>query len=508
MNNPGKAALCLLLSLALSACSFAPKYERPEQDIPAQWKQVNTYTPPLESTWWERFNDPALTALVTAALQHNMELAQSLANVESAAANLGMANSALIPTLTGSALNSQAASSERTPGAKRTGLDPIDRGEYTNQLQLSVSWELDLWGKYRNAHTMLTDMLLNTAIGYQASRLEVAGRTAQAYFSLRALDMQLDIARRTLKTREDGLKIYQSRYKVGEITELDFMRVQAEVESARQQVHSTLVAVEQAEAGLAVLTGRSPRDILEGTIQRGAGLAALPAAPVLPAGVPSDMLRRRPDIQAAEYLILAYNANIGVARAEFFPSISLTGALGTASSALASLFTGPAALWSKSVSASLPIFDGGYNWNNLKSAEAQKKAAVAAYQLTVQKAFKDIRSALAAQREADAIVASNEKQVTSLRRAAQVAHLQYDNGYTDYLSVLDAERQLFSAELGLATALSSRLNGIVDVCMALGGGWEAQDFSAGFPVVNEKKLVNDVEKAAATPAPDTQKTSK
>ncbi|MDD6180704.1 MAG: efflux transporter outer membrane subunit [Desulfovibrionaceae bacterium] len=495
MNNLGRASLCLLLALSLGACSLAPRYERPQQDLPPQWKQVQAAPAPLESTWWERFNDPVLTMLVQDALKHNMELETSLANVEAAAAKLGMANAALLPSLSGTALNQQAASSERTPGAVRTGLDPIDRGHYTNQGQLTASWELDLWGKRRNQSTMLTDMLISSAIGHQASRLELAGQTAQAYFSLRALDMQLDTARRTLKTREDGLKIYESRYRAGEMTQLDLMRVRAEVESARQQMHTTLVAVEQAEAALAVLVGRSPREIMESSIVRGKGLAALPAVPVLPAGLPSDLLRRRPDIQAAEYLIMAYNANIGVARAEFFPTISLTGMLGTASSALASLFTGPAAMWSKGVSASLPIFDGGYNWNNLKSAEAQKKAAVAAYRLTVQKAFRDIRSALAAQREADAIVASNERQVASLRRAAEVARLQYSNGYTDYLSVLDAERQLFSAELSLATAMSSRLSGIVDVCMALGGGWESREFSAGFPLVNQEKLLRDVETA-------------
>ena len=207
---------------------------------------------------------------------------------------------------------------------------------------------------------MLSDILINSAIGYQSSRLAVAAQTAQSYFSLRALDMQLDTAKRTLKSREDGLKIYKSRYDAGEMTELDFMRVRAEVETARQQVHSSLVAVEQAEAALAVLLGRSPRQIIEGTQQRGAAIASLPVPPVLPEGLPSQILERRPDVQAAEYLIMAYNANIGVARAAFFPQHfahqhaghSLCGALLRCS-------LGPAALWSTGAAATLPIFDGG-----------------------------------------------------------------------------------------------------------------------------------------------------
>lgn len=205
---------------------------------------------------------------------------------------------------------------------------------------------------------------------------------------------------------------------------------------------------------------------------RGQAVGMLPAPPVLPEGLPSELLERRPDVRAAEYMIMAYNANIGVARAQFFPSISLTGMLGTVSAAVGNLFTGPAGVWSYGASGTLPVLDFGRNWYNLKDAEAQKKAAIAVYRKTVQTAFKDIRVSLTAQREADAIVRSMQIQVESLRRAVDIARLQYDNGYTDYLTVLDAERQLFSAELQLATALRDRLDAVVSVCMALGGGWQ------------------------------------
>jgi multidrug efflux system outer membrane protein len=246
-------------------------------------------------------------------------------------------------------------------------------------------------------------------------------------------------------------------------------------------VHSSTVAVDQMESALAVLLGRSPRDIIEGNVERGEkSIARLPSPPVVPADLPSELLERRPDVRAAEFAVIASNANIGVARAQFFPSISLTSMLGTLSSAVANLFTGPAGAWSYGASGTLPILDFGNNWYNLRDAEARKKASIAVYRKTVQSAFSDVRTSLTAQGEADAILSSVRIQVESLRRAVDIARLQYDNGYSDYLTVLDAERQLFAVEMDLATALRDRLNAVVNVCMALGGGWqeEAQGVTA------------------------------
>ena len=367
----------------------------------------------------------------------------------------------------------------------------MSRSTTAYQGALSASWELDFWGKIRNQYTMLSDILMNTVIGHEALRLSVAGQTAQGYFALLAQDMQLDTARRTLKSREQSFQIYTARYKQGDITELDWQRARAEVETARAQVHTSTVDVDKAEAGLAVLLGRSPRDIMDRAMKRGQGIHMLPAPPVLPAGLPSDLLERRPDVRAAEFSIMAYNANIGVARAQFFPSISLTGMLGSLSASMGNLFTGPAGTWSYGASGTVPLLDFGSNWYNLKDAEAQKKAAIAVYRKTVQTAFEDIRTALTSQREADHIVRSMQVQVESLRRAAQIAGLQYDNGYTDYLTVLDAERQLFAAELRLATALRDRLDSVVSVCMALGGGWQDPGTSPSFPVVNTEKLLQE-----------------
>lgn len=485
MKLYSRLCFTVLLASLLLGCSFAPRYERPEFDMPKQWRKVDLGQSPLNTDWWTRFQDPVLTALIEEALKKNRDLASSMANIRSAAAKAGVSASALFPQLSGSAQATGELASNRRAN---TNFDtPTLSQDYTNyQAAFSASWELDFWGKIRNQYTMLTDILMNTVISHEALRLSVASQTAQTYFALLASDMQLETARRTLRTRQAALRIYTSRYEQGDITELDWQRARAAVETARAQVHQSTIAVDNAEGALAVLTGRSPREIIENAMLRGKSIRHLPAPPVLPADLPSELLMRRPDIRAAEFMIMAYNANIGVARAQFFPSISLTGTLGSVSSSVNHLFSGPAGMWSYGITGTVPILDWGRNWYNLKDAEAQKDASIAVYQKTVQKAFQDIRSSLTAQREAAHVVKSMQSQVNSLRRAVDIAQLQYHNGYTDYLTVLDAERELFSAELNLASALQSRLNAVVSVCQSLGGGWSDKTEKPPFPIDPDK----------------------
>ncbi|MBQ9406067.1 MAG: efflux transporter outer membrane subunit [Desulfovibrio sp.] len=482
----------LLCTALLSSCSFAPRYERPEVDLPKQWRAVDMGATPLNTDWWVRFNDPVLTAMVEEALKNNLDLAQSMGKIESAAAQAGVGSAALAPLISGNASAKSESASERAPNLTAPyDVSGLARAPSVYQGTLNAAWELDFWGRLRNQYTMLSDILMNTVISHEALRLSIAGQTAQTYFSLLALDMQFDTAKRTLKSREEAFRIYTARYKQGDITELDWQRAKAEVETARAQVHTSAISVDRAEAALAVLLGRPPRDIIERHMARGKGIASLPAPPVLPAGLPSELLLRRPDIRAAEYSIMATNANIGVARAQFFPTISLTGALGTLATGVGSLFSSASGTWSYGVTGSVPILDFGRNWYNLKDAEAQKKIAIAVYRKTVQAAFEDIRTALTAQREADNVLRSMRVQVASLRRSTDIARLQYDNGYTDYLTVLDSERQLFSAELQLATALQNRLNSVVSVCMALGGGWRDVGASPTIPIIDKEKLLHE-----------------
>ncbi|MDR2696256.1 MAG: TolC family protein, partial [Deltaproteobacteria bacterium] len=340
---------------------------------------------------------------------------------------------------------------------------------------LAAAWELDFWGKHRNAHTALSDILLGTQAAYTGLRLTTSGAAARSYFALLALDLQKEVAERTVKTREDALKIYTDRFKAGDITELDWLRAKAEVDVARVSLHETLAAREAAEASLLTLVGRPPRDIMLQRPERGKAIHLVPAAPILPAGLPSQLLERRPDIRAAEYALMAGNANIGVARADFFPSISLTGSFGTQSVHLRNLFSAPAGAWSYGIQGAMPILDFGRTWWKVKDAEAKRHLALAVYNKTVQGAFSDIRTALVQQQESAEIVKSYTAQVASLLKAAELARVRYDNGYSSYLEVLDAERQLFGAEMQAATALARRLHAIVDVCMALGGGWDEGD---------------------------------
>ena len=464
--------VCLIAALCLPACSLAPKYERPDMPLPAEWNLPEQAQNPLAEQWWTRFNDPALNALVEEALQKNQDLEQALASVNSARAQLGIATSFLLPSVGaygGWEMNSL---SLKGPSPVPPSLD---RTQPAYSGGLSAAWELDFWGKYRNAYTALSDILLGTQAAYVGLRLTISGATARGYFTLLALDLQKAIAERTIKTREDALKIYTDRFKAGDITELDWLRAKAEVETARVSLHETLIAREAAEASLLTLVGRSPRDIMLERFERGKAIHLIPAAPILPAGIPSQLLERRPDIRAAEYALMANNANIGVVRAEFFPSISLTGTFGTLSVHLKNLFTPAAGIWAYGIQGTMPILNFGRTWWKVKDAEAQKQMALAVYTKTVQSAFSDTRTALVQQKENAEIVRRYKAQVESLLKAAELARVRYDNGYSSYLEVLDAERQLFGAEMQAATALAKRLNSIVDVCMALGGGWEEPD---------------------------------
>ena len=461
-------ALIMTFSL-LSGCSLAPKYQRPTLDLPETWKRaidqsgVPNATVPLERAWWKRFQDPVLDQLVAQALQANLDIEAAAARVDAARAQLGLARAGLFPQVTGSAQsvpvwvdNKRVTSGAASP----------------NSAGLSASWEIDLWGRLRNARDAALFQLQATDAAREGVLLSVAGQTAQGYFLLRGLDASQAIAERTLRSREEALTIYQARYEQGTISAYDLTSSQAEVESARTTLYGTIQSREAAESALALLTGRSPQAIFSGTMERGKAIEILPAPPVIPAGLPSDLLVRRPDIRQAEYSLQAANADIGAARAAWLPQLSLTGLLGIISPEFHTLLSSPLQTHSYGGSVSVPLLDFGRVQAGVESAEAASREAVATYGKTVQTAFQDVRDALTKQQESARIVTSTEKMVGYYREAASLARLRYDNGYSAYLEVLDAERSLFQAELNLASARSDRLSAVVAVCMALGGGWK------------------------------------
>ena len=488
------AALCLAAGLILSGCSLAPDYRRPEMDIPENWNSTPCGNPTaekgLEVRWWKRFHDPVLDRLVEETLLHNQNLAEAVAAVDQARAYLGMAQSRYFPTIAGSGQAGRARYTDEDveywsgAGLSQllTGLgNPTEGTDRINSqvtLALQAAWEIDLWGKVRNTSAAMREQVLASEAGQRGMMLSLAGQTASAYISLRSYDAQLAIARRTLASREEAAKIYSSRYKVGVISELDYMRALTEVDTVRASLYTAQYQVAMAESALMVLTGRSPRDIFEAAPERGLEIDAMPDAPQLPVGLPSDLLERRPDLVAAEAMLKAADFRIGAARAAWFPSISLTGQLGTQSTELDQLFNQTSKLWGFAGNISLPILTFGRISGNVKASEAARRQAAAAYVLAVQKAFRDVRDALAVQDRTAHVVNALESAVNRLRTATRLARLRYDNGYASYMDVLDAERSLFGAEIQLAGVRAAHLSSVIHVCMALGGGWEEERAAA------------------------------
>ncbi len=462
MKHILKSSLCLLLALLFSACSFAPEHATPRLPLPEAWEMAKTDTPALNVDWWKRFKDPVLTDFIEEALTNNRQLDIALAQLDQARAAFGLARAEQLPLISGLAQGTQVWSN----GNRIPSSDEPWEG------RLGASWEIDLWGKYRNASEASRAEMLAMEANQYAVWLSVVGETANGYFLLRSLDSQYATAQSTLKTRTEALTIYKARYDQGLIGELDLVQAQTTVETARTALYQTQLAREQAEAALATLLGRSPRAIMHSAgMKRGTSLEELPTSIVIPAGLPSDLLVRRPDIRMAEEYLRAANANIGVARAAYLPEFSITGFLGIASPELHSLIKNPLDMAGVGGSVTMPLLDFGRVSSNVDAAEAQQREAMATYELTVLQAFRDVHNALAAQSLTADIVDSLQRMVGELMRATDLARTRYDNGYSSYLDVLDAERSLFEAELDLAAAKRERLSSIVSVCLELGGGW-------------------------------------
>lgn len=467
-----------LITLALGACAVGPDYQRPAMDLPQSLAADARPDARVDLNWWTAFNDPVLDAFEQRASIYNRDLLAAIARVDEAAAQLTSTRADLLPQLNGAAGGQRGQPSSLLPSS---GLQPGQKviGEQYNA-SLQASYELDLWGKLRRATEASRAELLSSQAARDTVALTVAASVANGYFQLRTYDEQLDIARRTLKSREDALVLRKKRFEGGLISELDYRQAEAETATARAAVPLYEQLVSQAETALKVLIGASPREIYQGEVSRGKALSTLNVPPTPPSGLPSDLLLRRPDVVAAEQQLVAANARIGVARAAYFPDITLTAALGSASLALGDLFTGPAALWSFAGDLTMPIFNWGKTGAGVDIANARQKQALASYEQSVQNAFRDTRDALVAQQKtAEQLVAQNT-QVSAYTRTTHLARLRYDNGYSSYIDVLDSERSLFSAELDRANTRLARLQAAISVFRALGGGYgQLQD--AGKP---------------------------
>ncbi len=461
-------APAMLLALS-TGCSLAPDYQRPEMQISQTWEASQSQA--LQNKWWERFNDPTLNALVEEALASNKNIAQAMARVEQAQAGLGVARDALLPTAGASADGSRTG----TRYESGTIYEKQKGSRFANSFSgaLAATWNLDFWGRYWNAAESARMDLVATEAARDNVILSVAAGTVESYFWLSAYTWQEELAQSVLKNREDSLKIYQNRFDNGQISDLDILSIKANVETARNALASARMAKNAAETSLAVLLGRSPAELLEGAKIKSPGslMVSLASTPVLPSGIPSDILEHRPDIRQAEANLMAANYDIGVARAAFLPSFSLTGLLGSSSIELNELLRSSNHYGALSGGITLPL-----NFWTIKRGvtivEAEKEAAIATYELTVLNAFKDVRDSLVSQLEYANSVKALTRQVEYLDAALGHARTRYDNGFASYLELLTTESNLFSAQQALAAAHAQHLASIAKVCLVLGGGWQ------------------------------------
>jgi outer membrane protein, multidrug efflux system len=458
-----KILFSALAALFLASCTIGPDYVKPSLDTPPAWRlEYEAAAGLADLAWWEGFGDRVLNGLIQEALKENKDLKIAAARVDQYLGTLDTTRSQFFPQIGGTASVSRQKDTETGPTPFPSGISSTYN---THQAYLSVSWEIDIWGRIRRATEAARADVLATEEGRRAVILSLATNVANGYLTLRALDRQLEIARDTEKAYAETLRLFNLRYKYGTISRLELSQIESQYESARQAIPQYQSLIAQQENFLSTLIGRNP-----GSIPRGRTIDAL--APVrIPEGLPSTLLERRPDILQAEQNLVAANARIGAAKALYFPVISLTGILGTASAELSKLFEGPSTIWSAGAAAAGSIFTFGGISGQVKQAEALQQQALFKYQQTVQNAFREVDDALVGTIKGRERLISQGRQVGSLKDYARIARLQYEGGTASYFQVLDAERSLFSAQLSYVETQSSIFTSLINVYKAMGGGW-------------------------------------
>jgi len=469
-----RQGVTLAVGMLLTGClSLAPDYERPPIELPADWTGADGQsTAAVGAQWWKVYDDAPLDSLMDEAMAHNADLALAVARVDEARARLGETRSGQFPSVQAAADASRTRSSLSTA----TPLPPgVERVNDNYRAVLDVSYELDLWGRLRDASAAARAELLATEAARETVRIVLAADVAQGYFSLRALDEQLAVTQRSLATRRESLALQKLRFEHGAISEFEYHQLEAEVEAARAQLPALERSRSQQETALAVLVGKSARAVYAGTVVEPSGPVSepvdAPRALLVPAGLPSELLLRRPDLIEAEYRLIAANARIGAARAAYLPSISLTGFLGSESAELGDLFTGPAEISRVAAAIALPIWNAGRVGAQVEAAGARQRQALAQYRRAIQSAFRDVRNAIVAQTKTRAQFEAEHRRAAALHNTLRLARLRYENGVASQLDVLDAERNLLAAELNRSDALRAQRAAIADLFKALGGGW-------------------------------------
>jgi len=483
-----RLAALLALMLVGTGCTVGPNYKRPTVDVPGGYRGAAPSSqetqsgkeqkedpsaeaaaqPPQAATlslgdekWWDVFQDKQLQELIRTALKNNYDVNIAAARILKAQAQLGITRADQLPTLSAgaAAINADYPKSERLGPNTETSINAVDA---------SFNWQLDFWGKYRRATEASRANLLAARWAKEYVTSTLVSDVAASYFQLRALDLQLEISRRTLAARKESLKLTQTLVSGGATNMLDQRQAEQLVAAAAENIPALEKRIEQQENYISTLLGNNP-----GPIARGLPLIEQPRPPEVPAGLPSGLLERRPDIREAEEQLIAANAYIGVAKAAYYPNISLTANAGYASSALSSLFTGPAGFWAFGGTLAQPIFAGGRIKSGVRYTEAQQQESLLMYRKTIQEAFRGVSDSLVAYQKDREFREYHEQLTAAAQDSARLSEVRYSGGRASYLEVLTNETNYFNAELGLAQARLNELLALVDLYRNLGGGWQS-----------------------------------
>ncbi|HYQ73051.1 MAG TPA: efflux transporter outer membrane subunit, partial [Gammaproteobacteria bacterium] len=440
MNKLTRSGILSLALLSLSACTaVGPDYVRPKVDSPEAWRVDYAAAAGVANTrWWEQFDDPVLNQLVETALRENKDVRIAAARVEEFAARLDISRSGFYPQIGYSGQASRNQASREAFGGVPSG---SSRTYNDYSAILNAGWEIDVWGRIRRATEASRAELLAQDDNRRTVILSLVSSVASTYVTLRQLDRQLEISRDTLETRAESLQLFEVKFRGGVISELELAQVRVEYEQAAAAIPPIERQIALVENALSVLLGQNPE-----SIPRGKSIDTL-VLPAVPAGAPSSLLENRPDIRSAEQSLVAANARIGVARAQYFPTISLTGLFGYVSDELDNLLKNSASVWSLGGGALGPIFTGGAITGQVRASEAVQRQALVAYLQAVQSAFRDVDDALIDVQKTREQLEAESRRVAALRDYARLAKLRYDEGYSSYIDVLDAQRSLFDAEL-------------------------------------------------------------
>ncbi len=461
---PARSLAASVLLLSLCACKVGPNYSRPAVTLPDQYRglapEAATPTqPPAEAfgemKWWAVFQDKALEDLIREALTNNYDMRIAASRVVQAQASLGVTRADQFPSVSGSGSIEQVRSE-------------LNRGGPTfDTLSIQAAYIIDFWGQYRRATEAAQANLVNTQFGQEVVRTTLVADIASAYFNLCQFDAQLDYSKKTLEADHEMLNLNTIKFKGGESAETDVLQAQLLVEQAEAQIISLQQSIEQTENAISILAGRNP-----GPVARGIKLTEQPHIPQIPSGLPSTLLQRRPDVRRAEMFLVSANANVGVAKAAFFPQFALTGQFGAQSTAITSFLQGPATFWTLGGQLLQPLFEGGRIRSNYALAWAKRDEAELSYKQSVQLAVADVSNSLVGYSQSQKYRAKIQEQTNTYFETARLANVRFTGGATSFLEVLVTQQQYFDSELALAQAWNVELQNYVQLYRALGGGWE------------------------------------